>query len=117
MGIINQIAEYTRLCRELSELPRNAESPEAYEPIAKRRCELLEQIGAGRKEGAESMKQYLTAAEVAETVGVSTTKAYSLIREMNAELKEAGYITIAGKIPEGFFGKKYYGYQPGGDGQ
>ena len=46
MGIINQIAEYTRLCREL---PRNAESPEAYEPIAKRRCELLEQIAASRK--------------------------------------------------------------------
>lgn len=62
------------------------------------------------------MKQYLTAAEVAETVGVSTTKAYGLIREMNAELKEAGYITIAGKIPEGFFRKKYYGYQPGWDG-
>ena len=62
------------------------------------------------------MKQYLTAAEVAETVGVSTTKAYGLIREMNAELKEAGYITIAGKVPEGFFRKKYYGYQPGGDG-
>ena len=61
------------------------------------------------------MKQYLTAAEVAETVGVSTTKAYGLIREMNAELKTAGYITIAGKIPEGFFGKKYYGYQPGWD--
>ena len=34
------------------------------------------------------MKQYLTAAEVAETVGVSTTKAYGLIREMNAELKQ-----------------------------
>lgn len=49
MGIINQIAEYTRLCRELSELPRNAESPEAYEPIAKRRFELLEQIAAIRK--------------------------------------------------------------------
>ena len=41
------------------------------------------------------MKQYLTAAEVAETIGVSTTKAYGLIREMNAELKAAGYITIA----------------------
>lgn len=52
------------------------------------------------------MKQYLTAAEVAETVGVSTAKAYGLIREMNAELKAAGYITIAGKIPEGFFRKE-----------
>ncbi|WP_347561577.1 hypothetical protein [Clostridium sp. OF09-36] len=76
MGIINLIAEYTRLCRELSELPRNAESPETYEPIAKRRCELLDQIAASRKEGVEIMKQYLTAAEVAETVGVSVTKAY-----------------------------------------
>ena len=113
MGIINLIAEYTRLCRELSELPRNAESPETYEPIAKRRCELLDQIAASRKEGVEIMKQYLTAAEVAETVGVSVTKAYGRIREMNAELKASGYITIAGKVPEGFFRKKYYGYQPG----
>lgn len=53
MGIINLITEYTRLCRELSELPRNAKSPEAYEPIAKRRCELLEQIAASRKELVE----------------------------------------------------------------
>lgn len=60
------------------------------------------------------MKQYLTAAEVAETVGVSVAKAYGLIREMNAELKAAGYITIAGKVPEGFFRKKYYGYQCAG---
>lgn len=30
--VIKQIADYTRLCRELSELPDNAESPEAYEP-------------------------------------------------------------------------------------
>lgn len=52
------------------------------------------------------MKQYLTAAEVAETVGVSTAKAYGLIREMNAELKAAGYITIAGKNPGGLFQKE-----------
>lgn len=58
------------------------------------------------------MKQYLTAAEVAEAVGVSTGKAYGLIREMNAELKAAGYITVAGKIPTGFFQKKYYGFRP-----
>ena len=53
------------------------------------------------------MKQYLTAAEVAETVGVSTAKAYGLIREMNAELKAAGYITIAGKIPEYCIKKRF----------
>ena len=50
MGIINQIAEYTRLCRELSELPRNAESEETYAPIAQRRQELLAQIKKMRVE-------------------------------------------------------------------
>ncbi len=39
------------------------------------------------------MKQYLTAPEVAEIAGVSIGKAYSLIREMNTELKAEGYIT------------------------
>ena len=57
------------------------------------------------------MKQYLTAAEVAEAVGVSLGKAYSIIRELNGELKAEGYITVSGKIPIGFFEKKYYGYQ------
>lgn len=56
-------------------------------------------------------KQYLTAREVAEVCGVSDGKAYGLIREMNAELKAAGYITIAGKVPEAFFRKKYYGFK------
>lgn len=50
MGIINQIAEYTRLCRELSELPRNAESEEVYAPIEQRRQELLAQIKKMRVE-------------------------------------------------------------------
>ena len=57
------------------------------------------------------MKQYLTASEVAEIAGVSIGKAYSLIREMNTELKAEGYITIAGKVPEKYFQSKYYGYQ------
>lgn len=56
-------------------------------------------------------KQYLTAKEVAEIVGVSAGKAYGLIREMNAELKEEGYIVISGKVPISFFQKKYYGFK------
>lgn len=49
-SIIIQIAEYTRLCRELSELPRNADSPEAYRPIQDRRDVLKGQISRLRKE-------------------------------------------------------------------
>ena len=56
-------------------------------------------------------KQYLTAAEVAEIVGVSLGKSYQLIRVMNAELKKEGYLTVSGKIPEAFFKKKYFGYE------
>lgn len=57
------------------------------------------------------MKQYLTAKEVAETIGASQGKAYGIIRELNEELKAAGYITIAGKVPVAFFRKKYYGFE------
>lgn len=57
------------------------------------------------------MKQYLTAKEVAEVTGASQGKAYGIIRELNEELKAAGYITIAGKVPVAFFHKKYYGFE------
>jgi sugar-specific transcriptional regulator TrmB len=57
------------------------------------------------------MKQYMTAAEVADVVGVSLGKAYQLIRDMNKELKEGGYLTVSGKIPTAYFKKKYYGFE------
>lgn len=59
-------------------------------------------------------RQYMTAADVAEVVGVSLGKAYDLIRKMNAELEAGGYLTVAGKVPTGFFKKKYYGFEEDG---
>ena len=56
-------------------------------------------------------KQSLTAKDVSEIIGISDAKAYGLIREMNAELKEQGYLTVAGKVPIAFFKKKCYGYE------
>lgn len=50
MGVIEKIVEYTRLCREYSKLPLNAESQEAYAPIEKRRNEIKQRIGELRKE-------------------------------------------------------------------
>lgn len=41
--------------------------------------------------------------EVAETLGCSTNLAYKIIRQLNAELKKQGYITIAGRIPRNYF--------------
>lgn len=54
--VIKQIANYTRLCKELSELPDNAETPEAYEPTRRRRQELREQIAASRSKLDEVLK-------------------------------------------------------------
>lgn len=53
---------------------------------------------------------YITAAELAKVMGVSNGHAYKLIREMNAELKKQGYLTIAGKLPRAYLEKCLYGF-------
>lgn len=57
------------------------------------------------------VKNYLAVDEVAEALGVSIGKAYAVIRQLNAELKAKGYITISGRISRAYFTEKYYGYQ------
>lgn len=61
--------------------------------------------------------QFITANEVAEVMGISRTKAYQIVRSLNRELKEMGYITIAGKCPIQYFKQKFYGLQIGGEQQ
>ena len=55
-------------------------------------------------------KIYITAPELAEMLGVSVGHAYKIIRSLNQELKNKGYIVIAGKIPKGYFEKRWFGY-------
>ena len=47
--------------------------------------------------------QFITAAEVAEVMGISRSKSYQLVREMNRELKANGFVTVAGKCPIQYF--------------
>jgi len=56
-------------------------------------------------------KQYLTAKEISEAMGVSESKAYGIIRELNKELRTEGYLTVSGKVPVAFFKKKYFGFE------
>lgn len=51
-------------------------------------------------------RQFVTAKEVAEVMGVSEGKAYGVIRELNAQLKAKGYLTISGKVSRKFFEEK-----------
>ena len=56
-----------------------------------------------------SEKNFLTASDVANYMGISVPTAYKIIRQLNNELKKEGYITIAGKISRIYFEKKIYG--------
>ena len=60
--------------------------------------------------------QFITATEVAKIIGISRSKSYQIVREMNKELKAQGYLTVAGKCPAQYFKQKFYGFQiPGGE--
>lgn len=54
-------------------------------------------------------KQYITAKEISDALGVSVGKAYAIIRELNEELKSKGYLVIAGKVSRTYFTEKWYG--------
>lgn len=56
-----------------------------------------------------TMKQFLTAADVAEITGASLSKAYKLISQLNAELEKQNYITLRGKVPAAYFDARMYG--------
>ena len=53
-------------------------------------------------------KRYLNVNDVAVYMDVSVPKAYKIIRTLNAELNEKGYITVAGKVNRLFFEEKIY---------
>lgn len=56
-----------------------------------------------------AQKLYLNAAEVAEMLGIGLSQAYRLMRVWNEEIKQKGYLVIAGKIPIAYFSEKIYG--------
>lgn len=53
-------------------------------------------------------KNYYDASEVEELLGVGSSKAYRIIKQLNQELEEQGYITIAGKIYKKYFHERTY---------
>ena len=52
---------------------------------------------------------FITAKEVAELLGISKSKAYTIVRELNEELSAKGFITVAGRVSRKFFEEKFYG--------
>ena len=48
----------------------------------------------------------LKAGDVATVCNVSLSKAYQIMRALNAELEKAGYLTIPGRIPDTYLYKR-----------
>ena len=51
-------------------------------------------------------KSFMTVEEVAAELRVSKSKAYQIVRELNAELQKQGNQTVAGRVNATFFHKK-----------
>lgn len=55
-----------------------------------------------------SNKRFLVVEDVAGILGISKSKAYKVIKELNEELSKNGKIVIAGKISRKYFEEKVY---------
>ncbi|MDU6265820.1 MAG: helix-turn-helix domain-containing protein [Anaerocolumna aminovalerica] len=51
---------------------------------------------------------YYTVEDVQALLGVSSSKAYQIIRQLNNELKSQGFIVVMGKTPKKYFNEKFY---------
>ena len=46
---------------------------------------------------------FMRVEEVAKELGVSKSYAYKIVQELNAELKEQGFLTISGRVNKQYF--------------
>lgn len=73
-------------------------------------------VGAFRGKAWSYMEnRFIRAEEVADELGVSKPYAYKLIRQLNEELKDKGFITIAGRVNRQYFNERLYGARKEGN--
>lgn len=58
-----------------------------------------------------SESTFLKAPEIASIMEVSIPYAYKIIRNLNNELQQQGYLTVHGKVSRKFFESRYYSGQ------
>jgi transposase len=62
-------------------------------------------------EGADRMKNTLliSSAEISAELGISKSYAYKIVKRLNDELKEKGFVVISGKTSRKLYEEKFYG--------
>lgn len=59
---------------------------------------------------------FMRVEDVAKELGVSKSYAYKIVRKLNAELENKGYLTVSGRVNRKFFLEKFcYGGTEKGD--
>lgn len=53
-------------------------------------------------------KQVYTAKDISEILGVSESKSYQYIRQMNSELEEKGFLICRGRVPVAYFQERFF---------
>lgn len=53
-------------------------------------------------------QNFMRVEDVAQELGISKSHAYKVIHQLNAELREKGYLTISGRVNRTFFMEKFY---------
>ena len=53
---------------------------------------------------------FMEVEEVAAEMGVSVSYAYKIIRQLNSELRDRGFLTVAGKVSRQYFCERVYGF-------
>jgi len=54
-------------------------------------------------------RQVYSAKDLQDLLGVSESKAYAYIRQMNAELQEKGFLIVRGRVPAAYVEKRFFG--------
>lgn len=51
-------------------------------------------------------KLFYTKNDICQILGISDSKAYQMMRQLNAELTKSGYMTVRGRVPAEYFEKR-----------
>lgn len=61
-----------------------------------------------RKEQMYMSEKFIRAEEVAEVMEISVAYAYKIIRKLNQELSDKGFITVTGRVNREYFNERVY---------
>lgn len=57
-------------------------------------------------------EKFIRAEEVAEVMEISVAYAYKIIRKLNQELSDKGFITVTGRVNRKYFNERVYSVNP-----